>query len=167
MRSNEIQNKLKTPLDHLENHAEDALCKFVECLTSAGSCMVNKCYNNKQAMKAKQFDEDCRQAKNKKQKKQKTKNKKTKQKNKKEREKKKSRSKLKVFRSTQNDEDRKEYVEARKRYIYLLKAKKQSFRREKTTLLAANLNNPSTFWKEMRNMGCGKQSKANSITDIN
>ena len=40
MRSNEIQNKLKIALDHLENHVEDALCKFVECLTSAGSCMV-------------------------------------------------------------------------------------------------------------------------------
>ena len=116
----------------------------MECLTSAGSCMVKKCYNNKQATKAKWFDEDCRQTK------------------------KESRSKLIVFRSTRSDEDRKEYVEARKRYRYLLKAKKQSFRREKTTLLAANLNNPSTFWKELRNMGCGKQSKANSSnTDIN
>ena len=144
MRSNEIQNKLKIALDHLENHVEDALCKFVECLTSAGSCMVKKCYNNKKAMKAKWFDEDCRQAK------------------------KESRSKLKVFRSTRSDKDRKEYVEARKRYRYLLKAKKQSFRREKTTLLAANLNNPSTFWKELRNMGCGKQNKANSSNiDIN
>ena len=79
-----------------------------------------------------------------------------------------SRSILKVFRSTRSDEDRKEYVEARKRYRYLLKAKKQSFRREKTTLLAANLNKPSTFWKELRNMGCGKQSKANSSNiDLN
>jgi len=35
-------------------------------------------------------------------------------------------------------------------------------------LLAANLNNPSTFWKELRNMGCRKESKANSSnTDIN
>ena len=35
-------------------------------------------------------------------------------------------------------------------------------------LLAANLNNPSTFWKELRNMGCGKHSKANSSnSDIN
>ena len=144
MRNKEIQNKLKIALDHFENHVEDALCKFVECLTSAGSCMVKKCYNNKQAMKAKWFDEDCRQAK------------------------KENRSKLNVFRSTRSDEDRKEYVEARKRYRYLLKAKKQSFRREKTTLLAANLNNPSTFWKELRNMGCGKQSKASSSnTDIN
>ena len=63
MRSNEIQKKLKIALDHLENHTEDALCKFVECLTSAGSCMVKKCYNNKKAIKAKWFDEDCRQAK--------------------------------------------------------------------------------------------------------
>ena len=62
MGSNEIQNKLKIALDHLENHVEDALCKFVECLTSAGSCMVKKCYNNKKAMKAKWFDEDCRYA---------------------------------------------------------------------------------------------------------
>ena len=30
MRSNEIQNKLKIALDHLEYHVEDALCKFVE-----------------------------------------------------------------------------------------------------------------------------------------
>ena len=74
-----------------------------------------------------------------------------------DKQKKKSRSKLKVFRSTRNDEDRREYVEARKRYKYLLKARKQSFRRKKTTLLAANLNNPPTFWKELRNMGCGKQ----------
>ena len=57
MRSNEIQNKLKIALDHLENRVEDALCKFVECLTSAGSCMVKKCYNNKQAVKAKWFNE--------------------------------------------------------------------------------------------------------------
>ena len=63
MRSNEIQNKLKIALDHLENHVEDALCKFVECLTSASSCIVKKYYNNKQAMKAKWFDEDCRQPK--------------------------------------------------------------------------------------------------------
>ena len=110
----------------------------MECLTSAGSCMVKTFYDNKKVMKAKWFDEDCKQAK------------------------KESRPKLKVFRSTRSDEDRREYVEARKRYTYLLKANKQSFRREKTTLLAANLNNPSTFWKELRNMGCGKQSKANS-----
>ena len=85
-----------------------------------------------------------------------------------QKERKKKKKKLKVFRSTRSDEDTKEYVKARKRYIYPLKAKKQSFRREKTTLLAANLNNPSTFWKELRNMGCGKQSKANSSnTDIN
>ena len=32
-----------------------------------------------------------------------------------------------------------EYAEARNRYKYLLKAKRQSFRREKTTLLAAHL----------------------------
>ena len=62
MGSNEIQNKLKIALDHLENHAEDALCKFVECLTSAGNCMVKKCYNNKKARKAKWFDEDCKHA---------------------------------------------------------------------------------------------------------
>ena len=92
-----------------------------------------------------------------------------KKKKKKEKEKKrKNRSILKVFISTRSDEDRKEYVEARKRYRYLLKAKRQSFRREKTTLLAPNLNNPSTFWKELKNMGCGKQSKANSSNiDIN
>ena len=44
---------LKIALDHLENNAEDALCKFVECLTSAGSCMLKKCYDNKKVMKAK------------------------------------------------------------------------------------------------------------------
>ena len=87
---------------------------------------------------------------------------------KKKKKKKESRSKLKVFRSTRSDEDRKEYVAARKRYRYVLKTKKQSFRREKTTLLAANLNNPSTFWKELRNVGYGKQSNVNnSNTDIN
>ena len=53
MRSNEIQNKLKIALDHLENHVENALSKFVEFLTSAGNCMVKKCYNNKKAIKAK------------------------------------------------------------------------------------------------------------------
>ena len=74
MRSNEIQNKLKIALDHLENHVEDALRKFVECLTSAGSCMIKKCYNNKQAMKAKWFDEDCRQATHKKKERKKKKN---------------------------------------------------------------------------------------------
>ena len=52
-----------------------------------------------------------------------------------------------IFRSTRSDEDRKEYVETRKRYRYLQKAKKQSFRREKTTLLAANLNNHQRFGK--------------------
>jgi len=79
---------------------------------------------------------------------------------KKKKRKKKSRSKLEALRSTRNDEGRIEYVEARKRYKYLLKAKKQSFRREKRTLLVANMNNPSTFWNELRNMGCGKQSNA-------
>ena len=67
-------------------------------------------------------------------------------------------------------EDRREYGETRKKYKYLLKVKvkKQSFRRKETTLLATNLNNPATFWKELRNMGCRKQNKANSNnTDIN
>ena len=58
MRSNEIQNKLNIALDRRENHVEDALCNFVECLTSAGSCIVKKCYNNKQVMIARWFDED-------------------------------------------------------------------------------------------------------------
>ena len=48
-------------LNYLQNHAEDALSKSVECLTFAGSCMVKKCYKNKKVMKAKWFDEDCRQ----------------------------------------------------------------------------------------------------------
>ena len=55
-RSNEIQNKLNMALNYLQNHAEDALSKFVECLTSAGSCMVKKCDKNKKVMKAKWFD---------------------------------------------------------------------------------------------------------------
>ena len=58
IRSNEIQNKLNIALDRRENRVEDALCKFVECLTSVGSCIVKKCYNNKQVMIAKWFDED-------------------------------------------------------------------------------------------------------------
>ena len=64
-------------------------------------------------------------------------------------------SKLKVFRSTRSDEDRKEYAEARKRYRYLLKAKKLSFRREKTTLLAsaANLNNPIKVLERIEKYG--------------
>ena len=67
-----------------------------------------------------------------------------------------------MSKSTRNDEDRREYVEARKRYSCLLKLKKQSFRREKTISLAAILNNALTFWKELGNMGCGKQDKVTS-----
>ena len=123
---------LKIALDHLENNAEDALCKFVECLTSAGSCMVKKCYDNKKVMKAKWFDEDCRQATNKQ---------------------KESRSKLKVFRSTRNDEDRREYVEARKRYKYLLKAKKQSFRRKKDNIARCKFEQPTNVLERIKKYG--------------
>ena len=70
-----------------------------------------------------------------------------------DKQKKESRSKLKVFRSTRSDKDRKEYVEARKRYRYLLKAKKQSFRREKTTLLAANLKQPINVLERIEKYG--------------
>ena len=73
-----------------------------------------------------------------------------------------------MFRFTRKDEDRRDYVEGRKRYKYLLKVKKQSFRREKNISLAANLNNSRTLWKELRNMVCVKRDKANiSSIDIN
>ena len=139
MKSCEIQSKLKIATAYLENHTEDALCSFVECLTSASSCMVKKCYASKKGKNAEWFDEDCKQAK------------------------KESRQKLKTFRSTRNEDDRREYVEARKKYRYLLKSKKLGFRREKATLLAANLKNSSTFWKELKNMGCGKQGKVGIV----
>ena len=91
--------------------------------------MVKKCYDNKKVMKAKWFDEDCRQATNKQ---------------------KESRSKLKVFTSTRNDEDRREYVEARKRYKYLLKAKKQNFRRKKDNIACCKLEQPTNVLERIK-----------------
>ena len=66
-----FQTSKKIALGHLENNAEDALCKFAEYLTSAGSFMVKKCYDNKKVMKANWFDEDCRPKKEKERKKEK------------------------------------------------------------------------------------------------
>ena len=56
-----FQTSKKIALGHLENNAEDALCKFAEYLTSAGSFMVKKCYDHKKVMKANWFGEDSRQ----------------------------------------------------------------------------------------------------------
>ena len=89
-----MQNRFKIALGNVENNVEDALCSFVDCLTTASSCMVKSCYAAKKVKKTKWFDEDCRQAKEK------------------------SNTKLKMF--VRNDEDRREYLEARKSYSYLL-----------------------------------------------
>ena len=59
-----LKTSYKIALDSLGNHLEDALCTFVECLTSAGSCTV---YDNKKVMKENWFDEDCIHATNKQQ----------------------------------------------------------------------------------------------------
>ena len=48
-RSNELQNRLKKKeaLENIENDIEDALCSFVDCLTSASNCMVKNCYTSR------------------------------------------------------------------------------------------------------------------------
>ena len=53
-----MQNRFKIALGNVENNVEDALCSFVDCLTSASCCMVKDYYASKKAQKAKWFDEE-------------------------------------------------------------------------------------------------------------
>ena len=56
MRSNEIQNRFKMAIDSVEINVQDASCSFVDCLTSASSCMFKSCYAGKKVKKTKWFD---------------------------------------------------------------------------------------------------------------
>ena len=49
----------------LENNVDDAVCDFVECLTSASQCMMKKCHMKKHIKGAAWYDDECKKAKKK------------------------------------------------------------------------------------------------------
>ena len=59
-------------------------------------------------------------------------------------------SKLRKFRRTHNPQHRQVYTESRREYIALLKQKKREYKQNKYKILAEEINNPQTFWKELR-----------------
>ena len=141
MKSGESRRKLETATGDIENDINRALSLFIDCIQSASKCMTKKCYEGLKPQKAEWFDEECKGAKSE------------------------SRQKLKIFRSTRSEEDRQQYVQARKKYKKLLTVKKSKFKKEKMDFLNSQFGNSATFWKELKNMGLGKR-KNNTITNI-
>ena len=54
------------------------------------------------------------------------------------------------FRRTYNPQHRQVYTESRSEYIALLKQKEKEYKQNKSKILAEEINNPQTFWKELR-----------------
>ena len=139
LKSNDLQQRLDTATSELDNNVDNALELFVQCMKDASQCMYKKVCVDK-VRRSEWFDEECQSAK------------------------KESRKRLNQFRTSRNENDRKEYVVARKRYKALLKSKKQEFKKRKTSFLASNISDSSVFWRELRNMGC---SKADNTANCN
>ena len=135
LKSSNIQQKLETAMVKLDDNVDDALDLFVTCIKEASACMYKK-VSVHTVRKSEWFDEECQLAK------------------------KESRRKLNQFRVSRLENDRKDYVIARKFYKSLLKKKKQEFRKQKVTQLASNISDSSIFWKELRSMGCSKNDNS-------
>eukprot|EP00745_Piridium_sociabile_P032434 TRINITY_DN5471_c0_g1_i2.p1 TRINITY_DN5471_c0_g1~~TRINITY_DN5471_c0_g1_i2.p1 ORF type:complete len:1139 (-),score=92.24 TRINITY_DN5471_c0_g1_i2:303-3719(-) len=143
-KSSEIQGKLQQATTDMNNNVDKAVLTFVECLKSASKCMLTKCYGQKKIRKNEWFDSECVLAK------------------------KETRQKLRMFRTTRDDKDRKEFIRTKQKYKYILKRKARTFRREKIAQLENNVKNTSRFWKDLKSMGCGKQKTVNNNSiDIN
>ena len=137
MQSDEVQSRLSLASEVLENDIDRALSIFVTCLKDASTCML-KNVSTVKTKRSEWFDEECKIAK------------------------KQCRVKLKKFRATRNEDDRITFVTERRSYKRLLKTKQREYKKQKTERLANNISDSSQFWKEVRNMGCGKTEKTDN-----
>ena len=121
--------ELSHALNEVEVNVDSALDRFVNCLLNAATCM-KKCVRIDATLEVKRapwFDSDCREAKTK------------------------AKHLLKAFRKTNLEEKEKDtdtsnrnekrlaYVQARKEYRQLIKEKKSSFKRAKAPKLQASI----------------------------
>ena len=132
-KSHDIQKKLEEATISMDENIDISVSSFVETLKLAGKCMKKKCSTQKKINKNSWFDSECAQAK------------------------KETRQKLKHFRATRCEDDRREFMNAKKKYKYMVKHKRKTSRYEKITRLENNIKNSAIFWDELRSMGCGKQ----------
>lgn len=137
------QRQIDLATQKLGNDVNSALDIFVDCLTSASQCMFVKRGKPKKFANAPWFDQECMKAKRE------------------------SRKKLKQFRLTNSADDRKEYVQVSREYRRMIKDKKKQFRRNKAESLASNVKNASTFWKELKSLGCEQKASISDNISVN
>ena len=138
-RDNFISLDCKTMLDkateEIDSNIDTALQTFNECLKTAANCMQKQIKQPNSRSNAPWFDEECKKAR------------------------KECRKKLKTLKKnmkrskTSCEESRVEFVKSRKGYKKLIRLKKQANQKSKAESLENNLHNPSTFWKEVKNLG--------------
>ena len=141
--------ELSHALNEVEVNVDSALDRFVNCLLNAATCM-KKCVRIDATLEVKRapwFDSDCREAKSK------------------------AKHLLKAFRkahleekeidtdTSNGNEKRLAYVQARKEYRQLIKENKSSFKRAKAPKLQACIKDSTVFWVEIRSTLGKRQSK--------
>jgi hypothetical protein len=131
LKNGEISKNMQLASDLIDTDVNTALSVFNGCLMDASLCM-KKTYNLNEKEKAGWFDEDCLFVKRW------------------------VRLQLEIFRELRTDDSRTDYTQAKKFYNLLQKVKRKNYSRSKTNHLVEVLREPSRFWKELKEMGCGR-----------
>ena len=66
---------------------------------------------------------------------------------------------LQTYRNNRTEENKMHYHQMRKTYKNLLKRKKSFFNENRVTNLCNNINNPNTFWKEIKKITSTTKAK--------
>ena len=141
--------ELSHALNEVEVNVDSALDRFVNCLLNAATCVKKRVRVDAtlEVKRAPWFDSDCREAKSK------------------------AKHLLKAFRKTNLEEKEKDtdtsnrnekklaYVQARKEYRQLIKEKNSSFKQAKAQKLQASIKDSKVFWGEIRSTLGKRQSK--------
>jgi hypothetical protein len=136
------QDKIKAAAKQIDTDLNTALDTFIDCLKQASECMVKHVRVNSKKKQPLWFDSDCQI------------------------EKRACIKLLKIFRKKRNEDNRKQYVEARTKYKRLLKQKKNEYKKNEVKMLSNNIKDSSIFWKNIKKIGGFQNPKKSSHIEL-
>ena len=123
----ESVKEVSTAIDMINIDVDQALEKFTNCILHASECM-KKAGRHKEMPRNKWFDNECLLAK------------------------KNTLCKLKIFRKQRTVENRMDYIQAKKSYRKLTKAKKNDFNIRQANSLDSKIRDSQQFWKDLKSL---------------
>jgi len=136
------QDALLNIMNIIDFDVDFALELFTKCLLDASECMKKSVVVGGTQRNANWFDGECKESKVK------------------------VYSLLRIFKRTRNDNDRINFVTARKKYKELLRNKKNGYKRDTVTRLLQCEKNARLFWRELKQTGCSARKKTSDKISV-